>query len=147
MTVWSDGTLRGWDMCMDTSGGTSSFGTPLVDLEPCNGSATQDWTHQSNGSLQNRSTGSCLDDPGATTTPGTELQLYTCNGSAAQRWTLGSPPDETPPPSPSGGSVCDVYAGYGTPCAAAYSMTRAMYTAYNGSLYQVQRASDGTTAN
>src|ERR1700677_2852234 len=46
---------------------------------------------------------------------------------------------------PSNSSVCDLYAYYGTPCGAAYSMTRAMYASYDGPLYQVTRASDNTT--
>jgi hypothetical protein len=37
---------------------------------------------------------------------------------------------------------CDIYGSAGTPCAAAHSMTRALYASYNGPLYQVQRASD-----
>ncbi|RAG86662.1 alpha-L-arabinofuranosidase [Streptacidiphilus pinicola] len=40
---------------------------------------------------------------------------------------------------------CDIYAAAGTPCVAAHSSTRALYGAYNGSLYQVKRASDGAT--
>jgi hypothetical protein len=40
---------------------------------------------------------------------------------------------------------CDIYAAGGTPCVAAHSTTRALYGAYNGSLYQVRRASDSTT--
>ncbi|XUL86239.1 arabinofuranosidase catalytic domain-containing protein [Streptomyces galilaeus] len=40
---------------------------------------------------------------------------------------------------------CDIYATAGTPCAAAHSTTRALYATYNGSLYQVKRASDSTT--
>jgi hypothetical protein len=40
---------------------------------------------------------------------------------------------------------CDIYASGGTPCVAAHSTTRALYAAYNGSLYQVRRASDNTT--
>jgi hypothetical protein len=39
---------------------------------------------------------------------------------------------------------CDIYATGGTPCVAAHSTTRALYSAFNGSLYQVKRA-DGTT--
>jgi hypothetical protein len=50
------------------------------------------------------------------------------------------------PTSPSGTS-CDIYGFYGTPCAAAYSTLRALSSFYNGPLYQVQRASDGTTAD
>ncbi len=42
---------------------------------------------------------------------------------------------------------CDIYAANGTSCVAAYSTTRAMYASYSGPLYQVQRASDGATAD
>jgi Alpha-L-arabinofuranosidase B, catalytic len=42
---------------------------------------------------------------------------------------------------------CDIYSSYGTPCVAAYSMDRALYSAYDGPLYQVQRASDDATAS
>jgi hypothetical protein len=40
--------------------------------------------------------------------------------------------------------ACDIYASGGTPCVAAHSTTRALFAAYNGPLYQVQRTSDGT---
>jgi hypothetical protein len=40
---------------------------------------------------------------------------------------------------------CDIYAAGSAPCVAAYSSARALYSAYNGSLYQVKRASDATT--
>src|SRR6188472_1633335 len=42
---------------------------------------------------------------------------------------------------------CDIYAAGGTPCVAAHSTTRALYGAYNGSLYQVRRSSDNSTLN
>ncbi|MEZ0110644.1 hypothetical protein ABH920_004659 [Catenulispora sp. EB89] len=42
---------------------------------------------------------------------------------------------------------CDIYASGGTPCVAAHSTTRALYGAYNGSLYQVRRSSDNATTN
>jgi hypothetical protein len=38
---------------------------------------------------------------------------------------------------------CDIYAAAGTPCVAAHSTTRALYAAYDGPLYQVERQSDG----
>ncbi|WP_285600586.1 alpha-L-arabinofuranosidase B [Kineosporia sp. NBRC 101731] len=44
-----------------------------------------------------------------------------------------------------GTGPCDLYASGGTACVAAHSTTRALYGAYNGALYQVKRASDGTT--
>ena len=40
---------------------------------------------------------------------------------------------------------CDLYGAGGTPCVAAHSTTRALYSAYNGPLYQVKRFSDNTT--
>jgi non-reducing end alpha-L-arabinofuranosidase len=39
---------------------------------------------------------------------------------------------------------CDIYAAGGTPCVAAHSTARALYSSYNGYLYQVRRA-DGKT--
>lgn len=40
---------------------------------------------------------------------------------------------------------CDLYSSGGTPCIAAHSTTRALYSAYSGSLYQVKRNSDSAT--
>lgn len=42
---------------------------------------------------------------------------------------------------------CDIYASGNTPCVAAHGTTRALYNAYNGALYQVQRGSDSATAD
>ncbi len=49
--------------------------------------------------------------------------------------------------SAAGTGPCDIYATGGTPCVAAHSTVRALYGAYNGNLYQVQRASDNATLN
>ncbi len=46
-----------------------------------------------------------------------------------------------------GSLPCDIYAAGGTPCVAAHSTVRALYSAYNGNLYQVRRSSDSTTRN
>ncbi|MBR7827242.1 ricin-type beta-trefoil lectin domain protein [Actinospica sp. MGRD01-02] len=42
---------------------------------------------------------------------------------------------------------CDIYAAGGTPCETAHSTTRALFAAYDGPLYQIQRASDGSYLN
>ncbi|KAI0389230.1 fungal alpha-L-arabinofuranosidase [Xylariaceae sp. FL0594] len=42
---------------------------------------------------------------------------------------------------------CDIYSAGGTPCVAAHSTTRALYSSYSGNLYQVKRGSDNTTTN
>ena len=47
------------------------------------------------------------------------------------------------PANAAGSQPCDIYASNGTPCVAAHSTIRALYAAYDGPLYQVQRASDG----
>ena len=46
-----------------------------------------------------------------------------------------------------GSLPCDIYASGGTPCVAAHSSVRALFSAYDGNLYQVRRASDNTTLN
>jgi non-reducing end alpha-L-arabinofuranosidase len=46
-----------------------------------------------------------------------------------------------------GSQPCDIYAAAGTQCVAAYSTVRALYSAYNGPLYQVRRVSDSATTN
>ena len=43
------------------------------------------------------------------------------------------------------GGPCDIYLAGGTPCVAAHSVVRALYSAYNGPLYQVTRSTDNTT--
>ncbi len=40
---------------------------------------------------------------------------------------------------------CDIYQAANTPCVAAHSTVRSLFGAFNGNLYQVRRASDGTT--
>lgn len=42
---------------------------------------------------------------------------------------------------------CDIYGNAGTPCVSANSTVRALYSSYNGPLYQVTRASDGATTD
>ncbi|WP_129312089.1 alpha-L-arabinofuranosidase B [Streptomyces sp. L2] len=52
-----------------------------------------------------------------------------------------------PPAAAAGSLPCDVYGAAGTPCVAAHSLVRALYSSYDGPLYQVRRASDGATRN
>ena len=42
---------------------------------------------------------------------------------------------------------CDLYASGGTPCVAAHSSTRALYSGFSGPLYQVIRGSDNATTD
>jgi hypothetical protein len=60
----------------------------LADYWSCNGTGAQQWRPQSDGALVNPESGKCLDDPGGSTTRGTQLQIHTCNGTSAQKWAL-----------------------------------------------------------
>src|SRR5258707_1099593 len=53
----------------------------------------------------------------------------------------------TGPAQAAGTLPCDIYGANGTSCVAAHSTVRALYSAYQGSLYQVKRASDGATSD
>ncbi|MEU6538409.1 arabinofuranosidase catalytic domain-containing protein [Streptomyces sp. NPDC047000] len=54
----------------------------------------------------------------------------------------------TPQTSHAAGTLpCDIYGDAGTPCVAAHSTTRALFSSYNGPLYRVTRASDGTATD
>jgi hypothetical protein len=73
--------------CVDIAGANSANGT-AVQLYDCNGSAAQQWTTGSDGSIQ--ALGKCLDVAGANPANGTKVQIWDCNGSAAQQWTIGA---------------------------------------------------------
>jgi RHS repeat-associated protein len=83
---FTGGHLQVLSNCAEPAGDGTANNT-LIVLEPCSATtAAQNWTAGPNGSWINVSSGKCLDDPGSTKTPGTQLQLFTCNKSAAQSW-------------------------------------------------------------
>jgi hypothetical protein len=61
-----------------------------VQLWDCNGSGSQAWVTQADGSLRNPASGRCLDDPNNAGRQGDLLQINDCNGTAAQHFTLGA---------------------------------------------------------
>lgn len=127
--------------CVDAYGNQTAPGTAVI-IWSCTGQANQQWRQNSDGTITGVQSGLCLDVNGAGTANGTAVILWTCHGQSNQRWGAG-----TPPPPPTGGAPCDIYASGGTPCVAAHSTVRALYGSYNGSLYQVRRASDNTSRN
>ncbi|MGY4928132.1 ricin-type beta-trefoil lectin domain protein [Streptomyces sp. 900105755] len=76
--------------CVDVAGANTANGTP-VDLYDCNGTAAQQWTVGSDGTI--RALGKCLDVTSGGTADGTTVQLYDCNGTAAQKWAVSSAHD------------------------------------------------------
>ncbi|MGA5648351.1 ricin-type beta-trefoil lectin domain protein [Streptomyces seoulensis] len=73
--------------CVDIAASGTANGT-AVQLYDCNGSAAQQWTVGTDGTV--RALGKCLDVTGQGTVNGTKLQLWDCNGSGAQQWTAES---------------------------------------------------------
>ncbi|MGW0833231.1 ricin-type beta-trefoil lectin domain protein [Streptomyces prunicolor] len=76
--------------CVDVNGASSANGT-AIQLYDCNGSAAQQWTVGSDGTI--RALGKCLDVNAGGTADGSKVQLYDCNGSAAQQWAVSSAND------------------------------------------------------
>ncbi|WP_055489194.1 lectin [Streptomyces sp. TP-A0356] len=71
--------------CLDVAGANSADGTP-VQLYDCNGTAAQQWTVGSDGTI--RALGKCLDVTGNSTADGARAQLWSCTGGANQKWTV-----------------------------------------------------------
>lgn len=78
------GTISGYDgLCVDVAGSNTADGTK-VDVYTCNGTGAQQWTAETNGTLQ--ALGKCLDVASGASADGTLVQLYTCNSTGAQTW-------------------------------------------------------------
>jgi mannan endo-1,4-beta-mannosidase len=78
------GQVTGYDgLCLDDrSAGTTDLNP--VQVYTCNGTTAQQWTVESNGTLQ--VLGKCLDVQSGGTANGTTVDLYDCNGTGAQVW-------------------------------------------------------------
>ena len=74
--------------CLDGPGAATTNGTP-IDLFTCNGTAAQQWTPGTDGTL--RALGKCLDVTGGASTDGTKTQLWDCtSGNSHQQWTYNT---------------------------------------------------------
>jgi F5/8 type C domain/Ricin-type beta-trefoil lectin domain/Putative Ig domain len=70
--------------CLTNQNSLNAESNPIY-LTGCNGSAGQQWSPYSDGTL--RVQGGCLDVAAAGTTSGTNVDWYPCNATAAQDWT------------------------------------------------------------
>ncbi len=82
--------------CIDVAGANTASGT-AVQLYDCNGTAAQQWTVGTDGTI--RALGKCMDVTAAGTANGTKIQLYDCNGTGAQQWTVTAANDIVNPQS------------------------------------------------
>jgi beta-glucanase (GH16 family) len=76
--------------CIDIPGANPVDGARL-QMYDCNGSAAQQWTFHSDGTV--RAMGKCMDPAAAGSANGTPIQLVTCNGNPVQRFTLSGAGD------------------------------------------------------
>jgi mannan endo-1,4-beta-mannosidase len=78
------GPITGYDgLCLDDSSALTTDFNP-IQVYTCNGTAAQQWTVESNSTLQ--VLGKCLDVKASGTADGTLVDLYDCNGTGAQVW-------------------------------------------------------------
>jgi hypothetical protein len=69
--------------CVDNNKGSGTDGNK-VQMWACDGTAAQNWTVNSNGTLT--IDGGCLDITGAKYTDGTLIEWWSCDGGANQQW-------------------------------------------------------------
>ncbi|MER7205191.1 chitinase [Streptomyces sp. CB01635] len=85
------GTITGLaGKCLDVAGASSANGA-AVQLYDCNGTAAQQWTVGSDGTI--RALGKCLDVTGNSTANGAKLQLWDCTGGSNQKWSVSAAGD------------------------------------------------------
>jgi chitinase len=78
------GPVTGYEsLCLDDRSASTANFNP-IQVYTCNGTSAQQWTVESNSTLQ--VLGKCLDVNAAGTANGTLVDLYDCNGTAAQVW-------------------------------------------------------------
>jgi chitinase len=78
------GQITGYEgLCLDDRSASTAEFNP-IQVYTCNGTNAQDWTVESNNTLE--VLGMCLDVDAAGTANGTTVDLYTCNGTGAQDW-------------------------------------------------------------
>jgi beta-glucosidase len=82
------GAITGYEgLCLDVAGASTTNGTK-IDIYTCNNTNAQQWTVESNSTLQ--ALGKCLDVVSGGTANGSLVDLYTCNGTGAQVWQPGA---------------------------------------------------------
>jgi len=86
-TIEPDGTIQINGKCLATYDNGTNEGATIV-LYTCVGDTNAQWTEQSDGTLVNTRSDTCLFDPGASTTNGTQLQIWSCNGLISESWAL-----------------------------------------------------------
>jgi hypothetical protein len=80
-----DGQLSG--KCLSVTGGSTADGA-AADIYDCNGSPSENWTVESNGTIVGGPSGDCLEVAGGSTANQAGVDIGTCDGAASQQWTV-----------------------------------------------------------
>jgi len=132
------GQVTGYEgLCLDDRSASTADYNP-IQVYTCNGTTAQQWTVESNESLE--VLGKCLDVDAAGTANGTLVDLYDCNGTAAQEWVPQSNGELLNP----GSGKCLDDTGYGGSGTQAQIWTCA---ATSNQVWTLPETSSGSTPN
>jgi hypothetical protein len=73
--------------CLSVTGGSTANGA-AADIYDCNGSASENWTVESNGTIVGGPSGECLEVAGGSTANQAGVDIGSCDGAASQQWTV-----------------------------------------------------------
>ena len=76
-------------LCLSVTG-ASKAAAATADIYTCNGSVSENWTVNSNGTITGNNSGLCLSVTGDSSTLKSTADISTCNGSAYEKWTVES---------------------------------------------------------
>ena len=75
--------------CLSVTGASAANGA-LAEIYTCNGSASENWTVNPNGTIVGAPSGKCLEVVGGSTANYAQVDITTCTGAANQQWTVNS---------------------------------------------------------
>lgn len=75
--------------CLSVTGASTANGA-LAEIYTCNGSASENWTVNPDGTIVGGLSGKCLEVAGASTANYAQVDISTCTGAANQQWTVNT---------------------------------------------------------
>ena len=133
-----------------STGGTSTGGVVMTGGTSTGGTSTGGTS--TGGVVMTGGTSTGGTSTGGTSTGGTSTGGTSTGGTSTGGTSTGGSTGGEAGTTGTGGALgpigpCDIYESASTPCVAAHATVRALYSAYAGPLYQLQRASDGATTD
>ena len=76
-------------LCLSVTGSATSPGA-VADIYTCNGSVSENWTVNANGTITGNNSGLCLSVSGNSTALKTTADINTCDGDSSENWTVNA---------------------------------------------------------